>query len=139
MKKKLLILLSVCFFILPQLHSQEIFALGGEDNYSNLNRFIPIIKNKLDSAFASKNDMCCGKMYVIFTIGITGKIDSCRIENSFNVDADTLVLNTMKQLDFKEAAVFSYGGIPISMRFSMPIKLDTTTNSIKKKRFILKD
>jgi len=139
MKYCLFILLNISVFI-PQLYSQEsndsififrdedkIFIFGGEDNWENAELYKTIIHNKIDSVVKeNKNifDQICEKLIIRFAINDKGKVDSCEIMKSINNEIDSLVINTICNLDFKNAAVYSSSGEPYSIRFTLPIRFD---------------
>jgi len=102
--------------------NDSVFHFGGEDNFSNVEKYREIIYAKIDSAFKGRTDIFCSdKMVVSFIIDKSGKIDSCVIQKSFRTDVDSLVLDILNTVDFKRAAVFNYDGKPLKMNFTMPI------------------
>ena len=129
MNKKILFVLGLLSFFAISYSREEdeqIFILGSEDDWSNAKEFATIIKDKLAavSVGSFKDSVVInGKIEIFFRIDTIGKVDSCSIKKSFRPDIDTLFFNTLKELDFKKAAIYDNKGNPHPVNFTLPINL----------------
>ncbi len=104
-----------------------------EDNWENVELYKIIIQNKIDSVMKEnehKLHKISGKLIIDFIIDKKGKVNSCEINKSINNEIDSLLSNTICSLDFKSAAVYSFLGEPYSIRFLLPIRIDTIGHAV---------
>ncbi len=96
-----------------------------------------IIQNKIDSIMMENKNLfrqkICDKLVIRFTINRAGKIDSCRIKESINNEIDSLVLNTICNLNFKRAAIY-FDGTPYPLHCSLPIQFHNCLPIDRKKK-----